>query len=303
MSEILRSLVRDLPLKIVALLTAVFLWFFGVLDRSYTRTVTVPIALGKGGTKRIISDIDTRSAVVTLEGKGKDLLGVHFRQLVLLVTPPEGKVGSRQLRLNAADLKLPPNITVRAIDPEFVDLRLNEASMKSVVVVVPTTGQPPNGAAITVNRPPARVRLLGSADDVKLVTAVQTETLNLATVSQPGTRRLRVIPPEGESFSTEPESADIVIALEREGARIFLNVPVKAVVPEGRTAEVDPPEAQIAIAGPASKMDSLKMSDIVAQIKVSGLGPGDYQLAAELSLPPEFHLVKCEPQLFDVTVK
>jgi YbbR domain-containing protein len=67
--------------------------------------------------------------------------------------------------------------------------------------------------------------------------------------------------------------------------------------------EIDPVEAQIAVAGPASKIGSLKQSDITAQIRVSGLGPGDYQLAAEISLPPAFHMVKCEPQLFDVTVK
>jgi YbbR domain-containing protein len=303
MTQVLQSILRDLPLKIVAVVTAVFIWFFGVLDRTYTTSFTVPVVLNKTESKRVISDIDTKSAVVTIEGKGKDLIGVHFRQVEFHVTPPEGKVGDKQLKLSVADLKLPSNVNVRSVNPENVELRMSEAASKAVAVQIPTTGQPASGLTVIVNRPATQVRLLGSEDDLKLVNAVYTETLNLASVTEPGIRRLRVLVPPGGFLGTEPESVDVNITTEKEGARIFLGVPVQVVAPEGRKAEIEPSEAQIAVAGPASRIDSLKLEDILAQVKVSGLQPGGYRLAAEISLPAEFHLVKCEPQLFDVTVR
>jgi YbbR domain-containing protein len=147
------------------------------------------------------------------------------------------------------------------------------------------------------------VKLSGTEEDLKVASAATTETLDLAGVTTPGRRRLKVVAPEGGRYSVEPESVDVVIGLEKEGARIFLGLPVRSVGAGAQRVEIDPTEAQIAVAGPESRIGSLKQSDIAAQVRVSGLGPGDYQLAAEITLPPGFHLVKCEPQLFDVIVK
>lgn len=303
MPELLHALVRDLPLKIVALLTAVAVWFYAVLDRTYTTSLTVPVRLASTESKKVMTDIDLVSATVTIEGRGKDLLGIRLRQFEFEVTPPEGKLGSRQVKLPVENLKLPASVTVRSVSPDYAEIKTTEAAGKVVSVQVPTAGEPGTGVTMVINRPNATVRLLGAEDDLKLVNSVYTETLDLATVTEPGVRRLRVVMPEGGFVGAEPESVDVGIAIEREGARIFLGVPVKVIALGGRRAEIDPDEAQVAVAGPASKIDSLKAEDVTAQIRISGLAPGDYRLAAEISLPPDFHLVKCEPQLFDVTVK
>ncbi|MBM3322185.1 hypothetical protein FJY69_01705 [candidate division WOR-3 bacterium] len=303
MLQLLRSAFSNLPLKITALLAALAVWAFAVLDRSYTRTLTVPVVVAQAEAKRTLLDIDTTEAQVIIQAKGKDLLGVHFRQLEFRVPLTETRSGVRQVRLSADDLKLPANVVVRSIKPEFVELRQNEAAGKLVPIRVPTAGQAASGLAVTINPPAVQARLFGSTEELKLVNAVATETLMLATVDRPGVRRLAVVLPEGRFTGVEPESADVTIELEKEGVRIFLDVPVKAVAPGGRSVELDPEEAQIAVAGPASKIDRLTSSDVVAQVKASGLPPGEYRLAAEITLPPDFHMVKCEPQFFDVLVK
>jgi hypothetical protein len=303
MSQLLRFVTRDGSLKLLALFIAGFLWVVAVLDRTYDVRVVVPIAAVRSDAKQVIPDIDVKSTVATLEGKGRDLLGLKPRQLAFRLEVPDGKVGTRRLQLSPAALKLPPDVRVRTLDPDNVELKLVAASSRLLPVQVPTKGQPASGVALSVNEPPAQVRLSGTDEDLKVAAAVTTETLDLATVTEPGRRRLKVLPPEDGRYALAPESVDVVIGLEKEGARIFLGLPV---VPAGAAAgriEVEPTEAQIAVAGPASRIASLKQSDISAQIRASGLAPGEYQLAAEIILPPGFHLVKCEPQLFDVIVK
>lgn len=303
MFQLLRFLTHDVSLKIVALFIAGFFWVVAVLDRTYDVQVTVPVTAAKSDAKQVIPDIDVKNTVVTLEGKGRDLLGVKSRQLAFRVEIPDGKVGTRQLQLSPAALKLPPDVRVRTLDPDNVELKLSAASSRMVGVQVPTRGQPPSGISLSVNEPPARVKLSGTEEDLKVASAATTETLDLASVTAPGRRRLKVVPPEDGRYAVQPESVDVVIGLEKEGARIFLGLPVTPVGIDAQRVEIDPTEAQIAVAGPASRIASLKQSEITAQIKVSGLAPGEYQLAAEITLPPGFHLVKCEPQLFDVTVK
>jgi carbon monoxide dehydrogenase subunit G len=303
MSQLLRLVTRDVSLKVLALFIAGFFWVIAVLDRTYDVRVVVPITAARSNTKQVIPDIDVKSTVVTLEGKGRDLLGVKSQQLAFRLQIPDGKVGTRQLQLSPAALKLPPDVRVRTLDPNNVELKLSAAASRMVQVQVATKGQPASGVALSVNEPPAQVRLSGTEEDLKVASAVTTETLDLATVTEPGRRRLKVVPPEAGRYAVQPESVDVVIGLEKEGARIFLGLPVAPVGADAQRVEIDPTEAQIAVAGPGSRIASLKQSDIAAQVRVSGLAPGEYQLAAEITLPPGFHLVKCEPQLFDVIVK
>jgi YbbR domain-containing protein len=303
MSQLLRLVTRDASLKILALLIAMFFWAVAVLDRTYDVRVAVPITAAKPSGKQVITDIDVKNTVATLEGKGRDLLGVRPRQLTFRLEVPDGKLGTRQLQLSPAALKLPPDVRVRALDPENVELKLGAASSRMIPVQVPTKGQAASGVALSVNDPPAQVKLSGTEEDLKVAPPVETETLDLETVNAPGSRRLKVMPPDDARYSVEPESIDVAVGLEKEAARIFLGLPVTPAGIDAQRVDIEPTEAQIAVAGPASRINSLKQTDITAQVRVSGLGPGEYQLAAEITLPPGFHLVKCEPQLFDVTVK
>jgi YbbR domain-containing protein len=93
------------------------------------------------------------------------------------------------------------------------------------------------------------------------------------------------------------------VTIEKEGARIFLAIPVRVETQTERKVTVEPKQAQIAVAGPSSRLDQLKPADITARIKVADLEPGQHRLAAEIVLPPGFQLVRCEPSLFDVTVR
>ncbi|MBM3332034.1 hypothetical protein FJY68_09335 [candidate division WOR-3 bacterium] len=303
MSQLLRFVTRDVSLKLLALFIAGFFWVMAVLDRTYNVRVVVPIAAAGSDAKQVIPDLDVENTVVTLEGKGRDLLGLKPHQLAFRLEVPEGKAGTRRLQLSPAALKLPPDVRVRTLDPDNVEMKLTAASSRLVQVQVPTRGQPASGVALSINEPPAQIRISGTEEDLKVASAVTTETLDLATVTEPGRLRLKVVPPRDGRFAMVPESVDVVIGLEKEGARIFLGLPVVPAGADAKRVEVDPAEAQIAVAGPASRIASLKQSDISAQIRTSGLAPGEYQLAAEITLPPGFHLVKCEPQVFDVIVK
>ncbi len=303
MPRILRAIFSDLPFKILALVIAVFLWFIAVLDRSYVTSITVPVVLGRIETKKIISDFETHLADVTFEGKGKDLLDLHLHQPEFRLTVSEGRAGIHQLKLKPADLKLPRNLTVRSIAPEYVKLKLNEVRTRRVKVKVPLKGQPPKGFTITRIRPGSNVQLTGPKEDIGLFATVFTESLNLGKVRQTDTLQLRVVPPEEEGFSTKPESVPVVVTVEKEEARIFLGIPVKTIAPKSLRVRVKPTEAQIAVAGPSVLLNKLKPTDITARIKISGLKPGHYRLAAEIVLPVKFHLIKCEPSLFNVTIQ
>ncbi len=301
--HLLRIITSNLGLKILALFFAVFLWLVAVLDRSYEVRVRVPIVLGDQRQEaRVITDVDARTAVVTISGKGKELLRLRSQRLEFRPVVPEGRFGSRQIKLNVSDLNLPGNLTVRAVEPEMIEVRLGPAASREVRVTVPTKGQPGGGMMVSELRVNTPVRVTGTAADIEQITEIYTETLDLSSVRSNEVRRLAVQMPRAGVTCT-PETVEVEIQLEKEGARILLGLPVRVLAPPTCEVRVEPAEAQVAIAGPADRIDSIEPSDITVQIKISSLSPGQYRLGADVVLPEKFRLVKIEPLLFDVTVR
>lgn len=303
MSSALRIIFGNLGIKLTALIVAAFLWFVAVLDRSYITSFTVPVTVERIETRKIVSELQPRVAEVRIEGRGRNLLFLRLRQPRFRLTVPEGLPGVKQLRFDHADLDIPTNLSIRAIIPEQVEYRLSEVGSRRVAVEVPTRGTPARGLTITGIEPLDRVTLLGPEDEVRLFTTVITDSLDLARIRRSDTIRLRVRPPEEDGFRTDPESVTVVVAVEREEARIFVGINIEVVAPEIYRVEVRPPAAQIAVSGPSSRFGELKPADIRARIRISGLKPGEHRLAAEITLPPGFQLVKCEPALFDITIR
>lgn len=302
-SRVLRFVFGDIGLKILALLVAVFIWVTAALNREYVTSFAVPVFLDNVETKKVISEFETRRAEVTIAGKGRDLVTMRLKQPKFSLTVPEGRPGLTQLRLNAADLDIPADLAVRSVTPEFIEIRLNEVGTRQVAVEVPTKGEPARGLAVVGARPLSRVQLIGPRDDVRLYSRVFTESLDLGRIRRSDTMVLRVLPPDAEGFSTEPETVAVFVDVEKEAARIFLGIPIRPSETGELEVTVEPDVAQIAVAGPESRLDELQPDDVQARIDVSELEPGTHSLAAEIVLPPGFHLVKCEPARFSVTVR
>jgi len=301
--SIFRWIFSDLASKIVALVFAVFLWFLAVLDRSYTTSFEVQVVLHDVQTKKIISEFQTQTATVQIEGKGKDLLGLRIRQPQFRVTVPEARAGVQVLRLNPADLQLPAQLVVRSITPDYIELKLNDVGSRRVTIEVPRHGKPQKGLTVSAVAPVTDVTLVGPVEDMSLYSTVFTESLDLTALRGTDTLWLHVLAPDAQGFSVVPDSVRVAVQVDKEAARIFLGVPVKAVGAEGADVSIEPTEAQIAVAGSQARIEPVKLGDITAQVRVAGLTKGKHRIAAEILLPDGIHLVKCEPALFEVTVR
>lgn len=299
----LRFLFADIPQKIIALVVAVFLWFMAALDRNYVTSFSVPIELGEVTTSKIITDLETRYATVTVEGKGKDLAGIRMRNPLFRINVPELRAGFHKFALDPAGLNLPKSLKLHSIVPESVELRLSEAESRSVTVQIPAKGKPPKGFTTTFFPLADRVTLTGPRDDISLYPVVVTESLDLARCKESDTLFLRVLPPPAEGFTVAPETIPVLVDVDKEVARIFLAIPVLVLAPSARKVTVEPKEAQIAVSGPERLLHDLQPEDIVARVKITDQEPGKYRLAAEIILPPGLQLIRCVPEFFDVTVR
>jgi YbbR-like protein len=300
---ILKFLFRDIYIKILALIIAILIYFNAVMERTQVMTLKIPIVAANLAEGQVIADQNTNKAILTIQGKGKDFIGLHPGRLQFKLDLANSKLGVKKIKLFPEELGLPTNVTLKTIDPEYVELTIDRLSEKPVEITIPVKNKLDKGLALLNIAPKTDVQLIGPKDDINFISAVNAESLDLSEVKESKDLKLRIIPPEGENFKVEPNSIEVSVQIEKETARIFLGIPLALAGLKGRLTNLEPDEAQIAVAGPETKVKALKAYEVKAKLNLADYGPGWHQVRAEITLPPGISLVKCEPAFFQVKIQ
>ncbi|MEO0115118.1 MAG: CdaR family protein [candidate division WOR-3 bacterium] len=303
MKGFLQLIFKDLYLKILALIIAILIYFNAVMERTVTMTLKIPIVTINLAEGQVVADKNTDRALLTIQGKGKDFIGLNPKRYQFQLDLSNTKIGVRKIKLIPEELGLPPALNLKSIDPEYVELTIDRLSKKPVTVSIPFKGNLDKGLALVNITPKSDISLIGPKEDITFISVLNTESLNLAEVKESKDVKLKVIPPTGENFRVEPDSVEVSIQIEKETARIFLGIPLAIEGLQGRLVELKPAEAQIAVAGPESKLKNLKPWEIKAKLNLAGLTAGTHQVRAEITLPTGISLVKCEPAFFQVKIR
>jgi hypothetical protein len=311
--NLLRTIFRNFPIKIVALLLAVIVWFLAVLERNQAVTMDLPVTLGKIPSGLVVAAVDTGRVKAQLAGRGRDLLLLRLRKPVIRLNLVSENPGRSRVRLTQEQTNLPATVQLVATRPEYLAVDLDQQARRAVKVVIPLRGKPAPGFVATLARTLEPVYLTGPAEEINLIPAVNTESLSLADLNAATERKVRVLPPSllgtplgvvSPRFRVEPESVDVRVLVEPEAGRVFGSVALTVFKPAARALVVRPPTAQISVSGAAGAVKALTLQDISATLKITDTIPkGKLRLPCEITLPPGITLVKCEPAFFDVEIR
>jgi YbbR domain-containing protein len=206
-------------------------------------------------------------------------------------------------RILSETLDLPRGVSVIRLTPSEVTLEFAQTLRRRVPVHVATMGKAPHGLLITSTRvAPEFVEVVGPADQVEQIKAVETEPVELAE-AQPGIieRDLSLdAPREYISLSANLVHAELVLQ-EPARTRTLANVPVVVRNSPYRTA-VRPAVVQVTVRGPRSAMESLELDHGAVYIDATGQEPGTYDVTPAVDLPGDIELVKQEPSSIELRV-
>jgi YbbR domain-containing protein len=294
---------KDIYIKILAFVLAILIYFNAVMERNVTMTFRIPIIIDNLTETQVISEKTSDNAVLTVQGKGKDFIGLHPERLQFKLDLANAKLGMRRIKLIPEDLGLPTTLSLKSVDPDYVELTIDRLSKRSVEVSIPLKDKPEKGYSLINVVPKTSVALIGPKEDINFISVVSTESLSLANLKETKDLKLKIIPPEGDNFNIEPNSVEVNIQIETESARIFLGIPLEIKGSTSNLISVVPKEAQIAVSGPESKLKVIKPNEINAILNIANLTSGTHQVRATITLPLGISLVKCEPAFFQVKIQ
>jgi len=302
--RLVRWIVKDWWLKLIALVAAVVLWLFARLEREYTRELKLGLDMSLLPTEYVVVEQNVDSVSVEIRGKGRYLvrLGRFNPKIVLpLVSMREGR---ERLRLGPENVNLSEQIQVRSLDPYQIELVIERRAKRKVAVIVRSDGIPAEGFAISDIDYDKTVDLYGTKEVVSTFSHLFSEPLNVEGVSESFSTLLAIQVPDTAGLVTEPSSVLVKVKVEPETTVVLTNVPVslKGVPLQGQAYLLNK-EAKLTLRGPVSLLRGFSKDEVHVSISVSYMTPGDYRVPADVSLAPGIKVENSEPAVFRLLIR
>ncbi len=283
-------MLRNLGLKVVALVFAFLLWFQIGAQQSIQRTITIPVEFINVPTNLEIASDYSRYVDVVIRAE-QSTIPVDERQMAVVLNLQTAKAGENVIPLSESNIKDKPfGIQIISMTPARINLRLDRTTQKIVQIEPVVQGQPAAGYEVTqVASMPQQVLIAGPESRVDRVKSVATEPVDIEgqtkSVSQEvylnlSDPRLRI----------ERSSAMIVVTIEEQRRKVeLIHVPVK-VVPENSQVRLSRRSVTVEGTLPVSYKVDPKSTELAAVIDVAGL-PADagwQELAPDIVFPEQY---------------
>ncbi len=292
---------KHTSLKIFSLLIAVVLWLY-VQSESNTvvRSFIAPVELKGIPEGMIVTSPSSPAAEVTVRGPSFIVNKIPSSPPIFTMTAPTGLTKSYTATLSGANLDLLPRVSVVSIEPGEIKFELERIVSKNLTVRVPKLGSLPTDLSLTeIKLSPESIAALGPESQLANRSFIETEPIDLATISQSQDRNL-VLRSPGAKVRLEKEevTAKISVALVKK-ERTF-ETPIKVMVGDTEKEIKSLQAASILVKGPKSIIEALTISDFNVFVDLDR-HDSDFKSDLEVKVPENVELVSISPDKLDVT--
>jgi diadenylate cyclase len=207
-------LLSNWPLKIVCVLISMALWLVVVGPQRSELGTSVPIQYTKLAPEMEITGTWMDRVDVRVRGSEASLTNLKPGSIRVVVDLSGVVTGLNYFRITAANVFVPPGITVSEIRPSDLHLNIEAASLKKIEVVPTLVGTLPEKTKVTCT--PAEVQVRAVQGELKKVTSATTEPVSTEEIVAKGKVVVPlVIKPDGLKIeSVEP--VQVIVTLEAE---------------------------------------------------------------------------------------
>lgn len=187
--------------------------------------------------------------------------------------------------------------------PLYVEMNIEIYATKSVPVVIDTAGEVPEGfELLETSVVPARILIAGPDNLLSQVNEISTEELNLSEIRESGDILQKLIIPEGIIAVEGNSSATVSVKLEAFETKTISKKITTIGLSEGLSVALSTNSVNIVVSGPQSALEDITEESITAELDLTGLEPGEYELTTKIVLPVDINEVSVSPLVISVTI-
>lgn len=291
------NLTRNISLKLISLLIAVFLWFTVTSKEYRYGDFNIPLEL-QGLPQNLIvtgakfDNQEVNNVTVRVRASETLIRGLGDRSMFLRVDISGMGVGEHTVQLTD-DMVMgrPPGAEITDIFPRVIQVEIEQLLIRPFVAVNPEIlGKPAENFNITsIRTEPPSVRVSGPESVVKGIDNISTRQVNVDGMrGLTLERNVRLAPPHPQ-VTIQPESVNLRITIEeKEISRKFEDLAVSVRGGEYET-RINPQQLDVWVQGPVSQVRRLSPENLNAFVRLEGNEPRgeNLQLDPQLEVVPQ----------------
>lgn len=190
------------------------------------------------------------------------------------------------------------------IQPNYLDIAVPIKKIKTVGINVKTKGNISNDAVLkSISSAPDKIEIIGNEKVVSEIDSLDTEIIDLSLLKGTNDDQCKLILPKDVKVFNGNEYVKLKIVTDKI---IQKNLSIDVVpknLKEGYEINKDIPKVSIIISGPESIINNLKNEEVIANVDLDKLEPGDYNVPIKITLPQGITKVSSSPETIKVTIK
>ncbi len=290
-------------LKVVSIALAALLWLIVSGEQIVERALRIPLEFTNLPARLEVVGDPPNIADVRVRGSSGALSRIAAGELVAVVDLRTARPGQRLFHLGPTDVRSPFGIEVVQVTPSNVSIRFEPSSAKTVPVVPGVEGEPAPGFVVgTITAVPATVEVIGPSSALATMTEAITEPVSVAGAAKTLTESVTVGSPDPLVRLRQPESARVTVNITAAPVEWDVRDVAVQIRNAARPVLIAPRQVTVHVRGPGESRNH-SAGDFDASVDVSGLRPGQYELAVRIVPPSRIGVVSVTPAQVKVRVR
>jgi hypothetical protein len=285
--RIVKILLGNPGLKLLALFISALVWFHAATERDYLTEKKVRLEyVGLSDSLFILNELP-ENFQVKVSGRGKALINMSlFARPKAVVDLSELDPGRNSMEFDRSVLNIPAGLRVEVedIQPEEIEFLVDKLSRRTVRVTLQTEGEPKDGFVFREATVETTVYLHGPSQVIRNFPSVSSKPIDLNRKDGDYESEVELVPPD-ENTWLRPERIGVSVDIEPAFERTFDGVKVNVRAPEGFGIMLSPETLSVRISGLEEIVEGVRKNGISVTLDLTETGEGMHEREPVVEVP------------------
>ena len=181
MKRFLRLITDNFTYKVLAILMAMFLWFFAHSEKTTQVTLKIPIVLNNLPSDEVIINDVPRYIEVTVSGPSSAIFSYVDSKPVYKINLIKTDVGNYIFNISPSEFNLPGGVKVESIYPSSINISIDRIVSRVVDVGVSIVGNPETDYELKgIVTEPDKVTVIGPSTVISNINVIMTVPVDIS---------------------------------------------------------------------------------------------------------------------------
>lgn len=297
---------RHLGLKALSLGLAVLLWVAVSGQETVERNLRVPLEFQNVPDGMEIVGDPPPAVDVRIRGSSGNLSRVQAGEVVAVLDLVSARPGARLFHMRADEVRVPFGVQVVQVAPSTIPLEFEYSGTRVVSISPAIEGDPAPGYVIgRVTAAPSTVEVIGPVGRLRELDEATTEPINITGASRTVEDQVTVGVVDSAVRLREARAATVTVEiLPAPVERQITNVRIAFVEQQPMSrVQATPSRVTVIVRGTREQVAGLTADDLVVEVDLSTLGPGQYSLPVRVRPRDDVGIDRVEPRAVSVTIR